>query len=69
MRQVLSTKCDKNRVVKIQDNENIIAACVVLSVFFFKVPPIFFYTIKTSKLATWVLAVNISSGNSGCNQW
>lgn len=35
VRQVLSTKCDKNRVVKIQDNENIIAACVVLSGFFF----------------------------------
>lgn len=51
VRQVLSTKCDKNRVVKIQDNENIIAACVVLSgFFFFKVPPIFFIQLRHPNL-------------------
>lgn len=50
VRQVLSTKCDKNRVVKIQDNENIIAACVVLSGFFFKVPPIFFIQLRHPNL-------------------
>lgn len=50
VRQVLSTKCDKNRVVKIQDNENIIAACVVLSGFFLKFHQFFIIQLRHPNL-------------------